>query len=48
MPVPLRGIDEQVAKAEQAVVGKTPVKRNRFIQPSGGTRSVNRAAPDGL
>jgi Transposase DDE domain len=38
----LRGIDEQVAKAEQAVAGKTPVKRNRFIQLCGGTRSVNR------
>jgi hypothetical protein len=38
----LRGIDEQVAKAEQAVAGKTPVKRNRFIQLSGGTKSVNR------
>ena len=38
----LRGIDEQVAKAEQAVAGKVPVKRNRFIQLSGGTRSVNR------
>jgi hypothetical protein len=39
----LRGIDEQVAKAEQAVAGKTEVKRNRFIQLAGGTRSVNRA-----
>jgi Transposase DDE domain len=38
----LRGIDEQVGKAEQAVAGKVPVKRNRFIQLSGGTRSVNR------
>jgi hypothetical protein len=38
----LRGIDEQVAKAEHAVAGKTPVKRNRFVQLSGGTRSVNR------
>jgi len=38
----LRGIDEQVAKAEQAVAGQTPVKRNRFVQLSGGTRSVNR------
>ena len=38
----LRGIDEQVKKAEQAVAGKVPVKRNRFIQLSGGTRSVNR------
>jgi hypothetical protein len=26
----LRGIDEQVAKAEQAVAAKIPVKRNRF------------------
>jgi transposase len=38
----LRGIDEQVRKAEQAVAGKTPVKRNRFIRLSGGTRAVNR------
>jgi Transposase DDE domain len=38
----LRGIDEQVAKAEKAVAGKAPVKRNRFIQLSGGARSVNR------
>jgi Transposase DDE domain len=38
----LRGIDEQIAKAGQAVAGKAPVKRNRFIQLSGGTRSVNR------
>ncbi len=38
----LRGIDEQVAKAEKAVAGKVPVKRNRFIQLSGGAKSVNR------
>src|SRR6266568_4545783 len=38
----LRGIDEQVAKAEQAVAGNAAVKRNRFIQLSGGTKSVNR------
>jgi len=38
----LRGIDEQVKKAEQAVAGKTPVKRNRFVQLSGGTKTVNR------
>jgi hypothetical protein len=38
----LRGIDEQVRKAEQAVAGNAPVKRNRFIQLSGGTRTVNR------
>ena len=39
----LRGIDQQVRKTEQAVAGTAPVKRNRFIQLSGGTRSVNRA-----
>jgi hypothetical protein len=38
----LRGIDEQVAKAERAVEGKAPVKRNRYIQLSGATESVNR------
>jgi hypothetical protein len=36
----LRGIDERVTKAEQAVAGKAPVKRNRFIQLSGGTRKT--------
>ena len=39
----LRGIDDQVTKAEHAVAGKTAVTRNRFVQLSGGTRSVNRA-----
>jgi hypothetical protein len=38
----LRGIDQQIAKAERAVAGDMPVKRNRFIQLSGGQRSVNR------
>jgi hypothetical protein len=38
----LRGIDEQVAKAEKAVAGQAAVKRNRFVQLSGGTRKVNR------
>jgi hypothetical protein len=38
----LRGIDEQVRKAEQAVAGNASIKRNRFIQLSGATRSVNR------
>ena len=42
----LRGIDEQVKKAEQAVAGKTPVKRNRFVQLAGGTRKVNRELED--
>jgi hypothetical protein len=39
----LRGTDEQVAKAENAVAGKAPVKRNRFIMLSGATKSVNRS-----
>ena len=38
----LRGIDEQAAKAERAVEGKAPVKRNRYIQLAGATKSVNR------
>jgi hypothetical protein len=38
----LRGIDEQVAKAEKAVAGKVLVKRNRFITLAGGDKSVNR------
>jgi hypothetical protein len=38
----LRGIDQQVAKAENAVAGKAPVKRNRFIQLSEGAHRVNR------
>jgi Transposase DDE domain len=38
----LRGIDEQVAKAEKAVAGQAPVKRNRFLRLTGGTRTVNR------
>ena len=42
----LRGIDEQVRKAEQAIAGNAPVKRNRFIRLSGGTRTVNRELED--
>lgn len=38
----LKGIAEQVAKAEKAVAGKAPVKRNRFIRLDGATKSVNR------
>jgi hypothetical protein len=38
----LHGIDEQVAKAEHAVAGKVPVKRNRFIKLVGADKSVNR------
>src|SRR6476620_6265612 len=38
----LRGIDEQVAKAQRAVAGHAPDRRNRYIQLSGATKSVNR------
>jgi hypothetical protein len=38
----LRGIDEQIAKAEKAVAGQAPVKRNRFIALADGQHSVNR------
>jgi transposase len=37
----LRGIDEQVAKAQKAVDGKAAVKRNRFIKLTGATKTVN-------
>jgi Transposase DDE domain len=38
----LRGIDEQIAKAQRAVDGHAPVKRNRFIKLTGASKSVNR------
>jgi hypothetical protein len=38
----LRGIDQQIAKAERGVDGHAPVKRNRFIKLTGATKSVNR------
>ena len=38
----LRGIDAQVAKAERAVKGNAPVKRNRFIRLDGAKKSINR------
>ena len=38
----LRGIDEQIAKAEKAIKGQAAVKRNRFVQLTGGTRTINR------
>jgi hypothetical protein len=38
----LHGIDQQIAKAENAVAGKAPVKRNRFIRLEGADKSVNR------
>ena len=39
----LHSIGEQVKKAEQAVAGKASVKRNRFVQISGGTKALNEA-----
>jgi hypothetical protein len=39
----LRGIDQQVAKAENAVAGRAPVKRNRYVRLTGATKSVNRS-----
>lgn len=38
----VRGINEQVAKAEKAVAGQIPVKRNRFVTLRGADKSVNR------
>ena len=38
----LKGIDQQIAKAEKAVAGQAAVKRNRFVQLTGGTKAVNR------
>ena len=39
----LKGIDQQIGKAEKAVAaGPAAIKRNRFVQLAGGTRSVNR------
>jgi hypothetical protein len=34
----LRGIDQQVAKAKNAVAGRTPVKRNRYVRLTGATK----------
>ena len=38
----LKGIDQQIAKAEKAVAGQAAVKRNRFVQLSGATKSITR------
>ena len=39
----LRGIEDQVNKAQQAIDGKTAIKRNRFVQITGGRRDLNEA-----
>ena len=38
----LHGIDTQIAKAERAVAGQEPVKRNRFVKLTGGDKTINR------
>lgn len=38
----LHGIDTQIAKAEKAITGQVPIKRNRFVTITGGTRTLNR------
>jgi hypothetical protein len=38
----LKGIDEQIRKAEAAVAGKVSVKRNRFVKLTDATKTVNR------
>jgi hypothetical protein len=38
----LKGIDQQIAKAEKAIKGQAAIKRNRFVQLSGGTKTINR------
>jgi len=38
----LKGIDGQVGKTEQAVAGKTAIKRNRFVKLTNATKTVNR------
>jgi len=39
----LKGIDQQIAKAEKAVAGQAAVKRNRFVQLTGATKTINRS-----
>jgi transposase len=38
----LKGIDQQIGKAEKAIRGEAAIKRNRFVQLTGGTKTVNR------
>ena len=39
----LKGIDQQITKAEKAVAGQAPIKRNRFVQLTGATKTINRS-----
>jgi hypothetical protein len=38
----LKGIDQQIVKAEKAAAGQAAVKRNRFVQLTGATKTINR------
>jgi hypothetical protein len=38
----LRGIDQQITKAANAVAGKTAINRNRYVRLTGATKTVNR------
>jgi hypothetical protein len=38
----LKGIDQQIAKAQKAVEGQAAIKRNRFVQLAGATKTINR------
>jgi hypothetical protein len=38
----LKGIDQQIAKAEKAIKGQTAIKRNRYVQLTGATKTINR------
>jgi Transposase DDE domain len=42
----LRGILEQVTKAQKAVDGQVAVKRNRFVKLTGATKSINQDLVD--
>jgi lysophospholipase L1-like esterase len=36
-----KGIDQQIAKAENAVAGQVAAKRNRFVQLTSATKTIN-------
>ena len=38
----MKGIDQQIAKAEKAIKGQAAIKRNRFVQITGATKTINR------
>jgi len=42
----LRGIEEQIAKAERAVAGLVPVKRNRYVDLKAAQKQVNHDLAD--